>query len=317
MATDGRDRGSPSSAMGQGDQSAKKPRMDLLPNGSAVKQEVVVHDAAGGAFVAEVHGSRVEVTLKMDISVLHCPLCFCPLRPPVLKCKGGHLACGGCVAELPGSQCHRCEHGGGFDPEPAMDAVVAAARVECPHDGCGRFIPYYEASDHKTSCLHAPCCCTEPGCGFAAPLSALVAHLAAAHAMPVHRVPYGRPNRIQVPVPDPPRRLLAGDDGGVFLLTVGALGATTVVSVVCVRAEACALPRYTVKMWANGPPSGSAANRKTDTVLADVEAMGSSTPGAVALEDLTSYLVVPPRYLVGAAACKELLLHIRIEKNAS
>uniref|UniRef100_A0ACD5TST6 Uncharacterized protein n=1 Tax=Avena sativa TaxID=4498 RepID=A0ACD5TST6_AVESA len=201
-----------------------------------------------------------------------------------------------------------------------MDAVVSAARVECPHDGCGRFVPYYEAGDHKTACPHAPCSCPELGCTFAAPPSALVAHLAAAHAMPVHRVPYGRPNRIQVAVPDPPRRLLAGDDGGVFLLTVGALGPATVVSVVCVRASSCALPRYTVKMWANGPPStasASAANRKTDTVLADVEAMGTATPGAVALEDLTSYLVVPPCYLVGAAGCKELLLHIRIEKNAS
>lgn len=324
MATEGRDRGSPSSAMGQGDQSAKKQRVEPLPNGSAVKQEVVVHDGAGGAVVAEVNGARVEVTLKMDISVLHCPLCFSPLKPPVHKCKAGHLACGGCVADLPGSQCRRCDHGGAFDHEPAMDAVVSAARVECPHEGCGRFVAYYEASDHKSACLHAPCLCTEPGCGFAAPPSALVAHLSAAHSVPVHRIPCGRPNKIQVPVPCPPRRLIVvtGDDGRhgpVFLLTLSALGAVTVVSVVCVRADTCMVPRYTVKMWANGPPPGpgSAANRKTDTVLADVEAVSSSSPGLVALEDLTSYLMVPPRYLVGPAASKELPLHIRIEKNIS
>jgi hypothetical protein len=90
MPTEGRERGSPSSAMS--DQSAKKARLEPLPNGSAVKQEVVVYDAAGGAVVAQVHGSRVEVTLKMDISVLHCPLCFCPLRPPVHKVRSRLLA---------------------------------------------------------------------------------------------------------------------------------------------------------------------------------------------------------------------------------
>jgi hypothetical protein len=92
MPTEGRERDSPSSAMEQGDQSAKKQRVEPLPNGSAVKQEVVVYDAAGGAVVAQVHGSRVEVTLKMDISVLHCPLCFCPLRPPVHKVRSRLLA---------------------------------------------------------------------------------------------------------------------------------------------------------------------------------------------------------------------------------
>ena len=80
MAKDGRDRGSPSAGMGQGDQSAKKARVELLPNGSAVKQEIVPHEAAGGAVV--------EVTLKMDVSVLHCPVCFRALKPPVFKVRG-------------------------------------------------------------------------------------------------------------------------------------------------------------------------------------------------------------------------------------
>ncbi|CAM0878960.1 unnamed protein product [Alopecurus aequalis] len=311
MATEGRDRGSPS-ANGDADQSAKKQRVEVLPNGSAVKQE---NDAAGGAAV---HGSRVEVTLKMDVSVLHCPLCFRALKPPVFKCKGGHLACSGCVAELPGSQCQRCEGGGGFDPEPTMDAVVSAARVRCLHDGCERYVAYYDAADHKSACPHAPCLCTEPGCGFTATPAALVAHLLAAHSMPVHRIPYGKANRIQVPVPGPARRLLvgAGDDGGVFLLTVCALGVTTVVSAVCVRADACVAPRYMIKLWANGPPSPG-ASRRVDTMLADVLATSSATPGAVALEDLTSFLTVPPRYLVGEGASKELPLHVRVEKITS
>jgi hypothetical protein len=115
-----------------------------------------------------------------------------------------------------------------------------------------------------------------------------------------------------------PRRVLVGaGDDAVFLLTVGALGAATVVSAVCVRAAECESPRYTVKMWSNGPPSGSPLNRRTDTVLADAEAPSSATPGAVALEDLTSFLTVPPRYLVGDGPSRELPLHVRIEKNSS
>ncbi|CAM0878961.1 unnamed protein product [Alopecurus aequalis] len=317
MATEWRDRGSPSSGMGHGDQIAKKQRVELLHNDSVLKQEVVVHDAARGAVVPAEDGSRVEVTLKMDVSVLHCPLCFRALKPPVFKCKGGlHLACGGCVAELPGSQCQRCEGGGAFDPEPTMDAVVSAARVQCPHEGCERFVAYYEIVDHKSACPHTPCSCTEPGCGFAAKPAALVGHLFATHSMPVHRIPHGKPHRIQVPVPGRARRLLvvSGDDGGVFLLTFCALGVTTIVSAVCVRADACVSPRYTIKMWANGPPT---ARSRTDTVLADVEATSSATPGAVALEDLTSFLTVPPRYLVGEGASKELSLHVRVEKNTS
>ena len=75
-----------------------------------------------------------------------------------------------------------------------------------------------------------------------------MAHLLGTHSMPVHRIPYGRPNRIQVQVPGPARRLLVGDgDGGVFLLTVGALGAASNVSAVCVRGDACVLPRYRKK----------------------------------------------------------------------
>ncbi|KAM3018655.1 hypothetical protein ACUV84_041862 [Puccinellia chinampoensis] len=168
-----------------------------------------------------------------------------------------------------------------------MDAVVSAARVQCPHDGCERFV-----ADHKSVCPHAPCLCTEPGCGFVAPPAALVEHLLATHSMPVHRVSYGKPNRIQVPVLGPARRVLVGAGDGLFMLTVSALGVTTIVSAVCVRGDACVLPRYTVKMWKNGPTT---ASRRTDTVLADVEATSSATPGAVALEDLTSFLTVPPR----------------------
>jgi E3 ubiquitin-protein ligase SIAH1 len=216
--------------------------------------------------------------------------------------------------------CGQCG-GAAFDiPNTAMDGVVSAARVVCSHDGCEMYVPYHQVPEHRSACPHAPCHCAEAGCGFTGPAPALVAHLADDHDMPVNRVPYGKVHRIQVPVPEPARRLLvgAGDEGGAFLLTLAPLGSATVVSAVCVRAEACLWPRYTVKMWANGPPLATpAANRKTDIVLADFEAKSSTTPGAVEFEELTSYLTVPRRYLVGDGPSKELPLHVRIERTAS
>ncbi|CAM0950310.1 unnamed protein product [Alopecurus aequalis] len=215
--------------------------------------------------------------------------------------------------------CGRCEDGGvAFDvPSTAMDDVVSAARVQCPHDGCETYVAYHGVPDHQRACPHAPCWCTEPGCRFVGSVPALVAHLATAHAMPVNMIPHSKVQHIQVTVPVPSRRLLVGaeDEGGAFLLTVHSLGAVTIITAVCIRAEACPWPRYTVKMWVDGPPAE--ANRKTDSMLTDFDATSSTTPGAVSIEDLTSYLMVPPRYLVGAGPRKELSLHVRIGRTTS
>uniref|UniRef100_R7WDV5 E3 ubiquitin-protein ligase SINA-like protein 7 n=1 Tax=Aegilops tauschii TaxID=37682 RepID=R7WDV5_AEGTA len=135
---EGRSRGSPS-ATDKADESAKKARLDL-PDGHLVKQELVAHDAAagGGAIVAVAERSpRAELRVKIDMCVLHCPLCTLPFKPPVFQCKGGHLACGGCAAQQPSGQCGACADGCGFfDPCPALDAVVSSTRVQCPNAGC-------------------------------------------------------------------------------------------------------------------------------------------------------------------------------------
>ncbi|EMS46007.1 E3 ubiquitin-protein ligase SINA-like 10 [Triticum urartu] len=131
-AAEGRSRGSPW-AMDKPDESAKKARLDL-PDGHLVKQELVAHDAAagGGAVVAVAeHSPRAELAVKIDMCVLHCPLCALPFKPPVFQCKGGHLACGGCVAQQPSGQCGACADGCGFfDPCPALDAVVSSTRMQ-------------------------------------------------------------------------------------------------------------------------------------------------------------------------------------------
>uniref|UniRef100_A0ACD5VES8 Uncharacterized protein n=1 Tax=Avena sativa TaxID=4498 RepID=A0ACD5VES8_AVESA len=298
------------------DQSAKKPRVDARPSSVQVKQEIVVHQGAGAIVAVERVLPMTELGLKMDVAVLHCPICLHPLRPPVFQCKGGHLACPGCRS----GGCVKCGNGAAFDiANTAMDDVVLAARMECLHAGCGSCVSYFEASDHQDACPHAPCSCTEPGCAFAAPPPELVAHLVAAHAMPVHRIPYGKVEPIQVSVPEPARVLLvggAGEEADAFLLTLAAFGPATVVTAVCIRAAACPWPRYTVRMWVNGPPPEE-ANRRTDTMQTDLEARSSTTPGDVVWEDLRSYLVVPPQYLVGAGPCKLLSINVRIGKATS
>uniref|UniRef100_M8AL96 Uncharacterized protein n=1 Tax=Aegilops tauschii TaxID=37682 RepID=M8AL96_AEGTA len=72
--------------------SAKKARLEL-PDGH-VKQEVGVHHAVGGgddggAIVAAEagHVSRVELAVKIDMSVLQCPLCTLPFKPPVFQVR--------------------------------------------------------------------------------------------------------------------------------------------------------------------------------------------------------------------------------------
>ncbi|VAI23220.1 unnamed protein product [Triticum turgidum subsp. durum] len=292
-----------------------------LPNGP-VKREMVVHEAAVRGGGGGGHGGdmrmRMDVTVRINADMFHCPICFRPFKPPVFQCEGGHLACGSCVVELPWQQCGKCEHGGDFHACPLLDTFVSSASVQCDHHGCGRYVTYHEAGQHRSACPHAPCSCALPGCGFLGPPPALLLHLNALHSVPVHDVPYSKALLLQVQASPEPRHLLRGEeDGRAFLLVAGAHGpgAAVTVSVVCIRAAASPSPRYSVKLWANGPPPP--ANRKMDTIWADFEATSSTSPGTVALEELTSFLTVPPRYLHGAGASKELPLHVRIDKITS
>ncbi|KAE8796281.1 E3 ubiquitin-protein ligase [Hordeum vulgare] len=164
----------------------------------------------------------------MDMRVLHCPLCTLPFKPPVfqvpfflcfffdtpvdpfmetdvsiyrrtlgsvcVQCdKGGHQACGGCVALLPGGRCSEWTCGWFFVACSALDAIVSSTKVECPHDGCQLDVPYDEAADHRSACPHAPCDCTEPGSGFVGPPQELAGHLVVLHSVPLRTVEYGRP----------------------------------------------------------------------------------------------------------------------------
>ncbi|XP_037416372.1 uncharacterized protein LOC119279067 [Triticum dicoccoides] len=348
VAVEGRSRASPDKA---DEESAKKPRLDL-PDAHSVKQELVAPDAAGGGdggaivAAASAFGPREELAVRIDKRLLHCPLCTLPFKPPVFqvlpfflphslsvpcrpvkhpsfpssrRLQSGHLACAGCVAQLPCGQCKACVDGAGFfDPCPALDAVVSSTRIECPNAGCKRYVTYHEVAEHHTACPHAPCRSTEPGCGYVGAPQALAGHLHTVHSVPVRAVQYGKASQLRVPVSAPRLVLLGDDDNRVFLLTVGALGAgVTAVSVVCARASAATRPRFACKMWVNLEPAKCG---KEDMVLVDMHMRSSSSPGAVVAAGEPTFLMVPPMYLVPAAAAgdgaasMEVPLHIRIHK---
>ncbi|XP_037403880.1 uncharacterized protein LOC119266718 [Triticum dicoccoides] len=286
-ATLGRNRGLP-----KDDRTPERARVEL-PNSGQVKR-------AG------------EGTIRMDMSLLSCRVCYHPVKPPVFQCNVGHLACGTCLAELPGEQCPICKHGGGFSRCPVMDDVVLSSEMKCSYGGCQSYVPYHELDGHQRVCPRAPCFCTEPGCGFCGPPVALLGHLTAVHSVPVQKVQYGNVHRLRL---SEARCLLhAEEDDSVFLLAVGAVGAldmATVVSAVCICAGASLEPRHVVKLRANGPPPPSSA---AGSILLDLKAVtNSNRPGEVAVEELPSFLMVPPTYLVGSEA-SEVSLDVRIDR---
>ncbi|XP_037417247.1 putative E3 ubiquitin-protein ligase SINA-like 6 [Triticum dicoccoides] len=314
-------RGSPSAMETGGGQSAKKHRLDLvLASPAPVKQEMVVLMHEAGEIVPAIQAPTKEAHL--GLTVLLCHFCSRPLKPPVHQCNAGHLACGDCRGERPGDerQCQKCERGGGFDVHnTAMDAVVSAARVECAHDGCGLFITYHKLQDHQDACPFAPCKCPVPGCGFEGPPQTLPHHLTDVHPMPVQTIQYGKVLQLQVPVSEPRRLLFAEEDDHVFLVVGGALGpsAPIAVSVVCIRAGASPPPHYTAKVWVNGPPS--AVNGRVNTVRAEIEVTSTKEPDVLVVEELMTFLAVPPKMLAwdGPSRSRMVWLRIRIDKTSS
>ena len=236
------------------------------------------------------------------------------------------MACVRCESEPPRTVCHLClEPSGGFKHDPAMDAVVSAATVECSNSSCRSLVVYHKARDHEIACPFAACACPEPDCNFALPPAELVIHLAEVHSIEVHKLPPYDTTKVfhDVPVPhegSPCRRLIAqGEDGAVFVLIICAKGQTPIVSIVCVRAKACVWPLYMVSMWADRQSTSSADRpSRTESVTVLLEASSSTVPGKVALEDLSSYLLVPPGYRsfhVFGEETVTLHLSIRIRKE--
>ncbi|KAF8765995.1 hypothetical protein HU200_007930 [Digitaria exilis] len=120
---------------------------------------------------------------------IDCVICFLPLKPPIFQCDVGHVVCSRC-SERQGqaTNCHECRAPtpGGYTRCHAMERVVDAIRVPCPHaaHGCTHRPPYHGRDAHSLSCQHKPCHCPDEACVFAGSPAALAGHLAAAHSWP-------------------------------------------------------------------------------------------------------------------------------------
>ncbi|XP_066313968.1 E3 ubiquitin-protein ligase SINA-like 5 [Miscanthus floridulus] len=294
-----------------------------------IPEEEEPQESAGeSAVVVAVNGAAaaVEITVRIAKARLHCPVCTLPLKPPIFHCAFGHLACGACHLQLTGSgagRCYVCGDGGGYARGTAMEDIVKSAKVLCPHDayGCRSYVTYYEADEHQRARPHAPCLCSEPGCGFAGTPAALRDHLSAAHSWPVDGIRYGAKLQLRVPESDPAqhwRLLAAGDDEGgeVFFLAVGAIRDRPfrVVSLVCARpgAAAAAGPRYACTIRA-AQPSDAGEGSAESVVLEMAPVPSSAAPGATSIEEAAS-LVVLRRTLPPGAAPGEMHLTVRIDR---
>ncbi|KAG8046174.1 hypothetical protein GUJ93_ZPchr0008g14119 [Zizania palustris] len=308
--------------MENADSRGKKARVESPVASVRVKQEAAEETHGGGGAVTSTATAAREVAVKIDAAVLHCPLCLLPLKPPIFQCGAGHLACAGCHGKLTDIQCQACGDGAGdgagagvYIHNPALDAFARSAKIRCAYHkyGCKSYVTYCEAADHERACPHARCSCPEPGCDFAGLPPVLLGHLTGEHSWPTQEISYHTVHVLRVS-PLERRRLLVvqGDDDDecrVFLLAVGAHGATTTASVSCVRANATAGPHYTCKMWTQGPPDPDTGFK--DTVMMETNVRSCSVPREVAMEEGT--LLSVPRWLHRGASV-EILLRVRIDK---
>uniref|UniRef100_A0A0E0BWA0 RING-type E3 ubiquitin transferase n=1 Tax=Oryza meridionalis TaxID=40149 RepID=A0A0E0BWA0_9ORYZ len=328
--------------MQHGEQSgAKKAAAWVVSPNGQVKREMPVEAARGegaaaaaagageeeveaGGMIAAAVGDGfegVEISVRIDLAVLHCPLCLLPLKPPTYQCAAGHLACSSCHGDVPGKKCHTCGGGGGgggvYARCPGLDTFLRAAKILCPNDlfGCRSYVAYHDVAAHQRACPHAPCSCSEPRCDFLGSPPMLLAHLVADHSWPVSKVPYGEVLTIHVPESERRHLVVAGAAGGdderVFVLSVGALGVARAVSVACVRANAAAGPRYRCKLWAHAPGGGAADFVHMDSAVASSAA---APGGEVAVDEEARFLMVPPCFLhlLDAGTSKEMLIRLSI-----
>ncbi|KAF7034263.1 hypothetical protein CFC21_045300 [Triticum aestivum] len=261
-----------------------------------------------GVAAANAAAPRVEIVVEFDKSLLDCPLCSLPLKPPVFQCRAKHAACGPCAANH-ANKCPACD--GAYERDEGADRYLLAVRVPCPNQayGCGSSVVYCMAGDHRLVCPHAPCRCPEPGCGFLGPPPALRGHLAERHAWPVTDITYGSVLEVQMQAVEQGRRLLAAEDGErLFLLVASERG----VKVVRVAAPAEEEGWYRCKVWVHAPVD-------TDTGHMDVQMLDGKVESC-AVPSVEAAMGVGGRYLpvpsdVPAPEGGGIVIRLRIDKE--
>ncbi|CAO2193422.1 unnamed protein product [Urochloa humidicola] len=301
----------------------------------AVEAEAAPHEAEATAVPSE-SPAMPPAAIQMDTSRLYCSLCSSLLKPPIYQCPVGHVACCPCRVKLPDNHCRTCPGGGGgavsaYAHCPGLDLFFSDLRVPCHYAeyGCESFVPYHRSVEHRDACAHAPCHCPEPGCYLISSPAALAAHLAADHSWPADDIAYGTPLMLAVPVPPqapaasspstaPARkhvRLLRGDDASVFAVVASALGGGAAVSVVLVRANSPAHPRFACTFCAKPPPREAAGDLDDSCCFFATVPVRSSAlaDGDGVAPEKEMYFAVPGEMLCEGS--RELAVSVRIDRS--
>ncbi|XP_044974212.1 putative E3 ubiquitin-protein ligase SINA-like 6 [Hordeum vulgare subsp. vulgare] len=239
--------------------------------------------------------------------LLDCHACHLPLQPPIFACDDGHLMCSSCRGAH-GEDCGRvtahCR---------LADAYAGAVKLPCDYVkfGCeAGLIVCHDASDHRRACQYAPCYCPEcagprggdGGCDFSGSRQMLLDHISTEHSRPILVVRYGQPGKHSLPLT---RRwhVFVGEEDmadlqrNLFLVVLDERDNSTVVSLVCVRADddAPGAPQFSYKLAVEHTGSGA-------RVTLELPVMTSNfLPGGTPWPDEVTSLSVPKAYLSGGA----------------
>jgi E3 ubiquitin-protein ligase SIAH1 len=188
-------------------------------------------------------------------------------------------------------------------------------------------VVYHEAADHRRACHHAPCYCPDragaagvAGCGFTGSRQMLLDHISGPdHSRPIIVVRYGQPWNLNLPLSRRWHVLVGEEDKAaaapgsdrhrnLFLVSLGERGATTAVSLVCVRADGTApvAPQFACKLAVEHSGDGTRLTLESPLVSSSSLAGGVPAPGEV------KCLPVPKDFLSGDS----VPLSIHIEKLA-
>ncbi|XP_073367621.1 E3 ubiquitin-protein ligase SINA-like 10 [Aegilops tauschii subsp. strangulata] len=184
-------------------------------------------------------GAATPVFTMDDLDVLHCAVCWDPLRPPIFQCaEGRHNICLSCHDKLSGKCCFCCETTV-YSRCRGLENMVESLKVVCPNNGCAASIKYYQKEEHEEDCPQAPCFCPIADCSFSGPTARLLEHFSRDHNLDSTEVPYNKGFGILISfnvngdLPEP--TILVSEDGHLFIVYMKAESLSVGIAVCCVQ----------------------------------------------------------------------------------
>ncbi|GJM96021.1 hypothetical protein PR202_ga12823 [Eleusine coracana subsp. coracana] len=154
--------------------------------------------------------------VRMELSILDCPICHDPLRAPIFQCGIGHVLCLSCNVLL--NECPQCSatiFQRCFIMERVVDSVVAPCSFS--KHGCVEEITRFNKKKHEKVCSYRPCFCPDSAYSFSGTTVPLLVHFTTHHKWPSKEFKYYKP--FNLPVKPGPCLLHAQDDR-LFLMNI-------------------------------------------------------------------------------------------------